>query len=60
MKAGTLAVAVAGSLLPGFGGPLFPAAALGCSETRVSWRLFAARGKLKRLLTDQVRANAAQ
>ena len=25
---------------------------LGCSETTVSWRLFAARGKLKRLLKD--------
>jgi RNA polymerase sigma-70 factor (ECF subfamily) len=30
------------------------AAALGCSETTVSWRLFAARGKLKRLLTDHI------
>ena len=26
------------------------ARALGCSETTVSWRLFTARGKLKRLL----------
>jgi RNA polymerase sigma-70 factor (ECF subfamily) len=31
------------------------AAALGCSETTVSWRLFAARGKLKRLLKDHVK-----
>lgn len=29
------------------------AAALGCSETTVSWRLFAARGKLKRLLKPE-------
>ena len=29
------------------------AAALGCSETTVSWRMFAARNKLKRLLKDQ-------
>jgi RNA polymerase sigma-70 factor (ECF subfamily) len=28
------------------------AAALGCSETTVSWRVFAARRKLKRLLKD--------
>jgi len=28
------------------------ARALGCSETTVSWRLFAARGKLKRLLAN--------
>ena len=26
------------------------ARALGCSETTISWRLFAARGKLKRIL----------
>ena len=36
------------------------AAALGCSETTVSWRLFAARGKLKRLLKDHVKPEAAQ
>lgn len=58
-KAGTLGLAAAGSLLPGFGGPLFPAA-LGCSESRGSGRLFGAGGKVKRLLKDQVRANAAQ
>ena len=29
------------------------AAALGCSETTISWRVFAARSKLKRLLKDQ-------
>ena len=34
------------------------AAALGCSETTVSWRLFAARGKLKRLLKHCVRPDA--
>jgi len=34
------------------------AAALGCSETTVSWRLFAARGKLKRLLKDHVKPKA--
>lgn len=28
------------------------ASALGCSETTISWRLFAARAKLKRLLKD--------
>jgi RNA polymerase sigma-70 factor (ECF subfamily) len=36
------------------------AAALGCSETTVSWRLFAARGKLKRLLKDHVRPAATR
>ena len=36
------------------------AAALGCSETTVSWRLFAARGKLKRWLTDHVKAGTLQ
>ncbi len=35
------------------------AAALGCSETTVSWRLFAARRKLKRLLTHQWKAEAS-
>ena len=34
------------------------AAALGCSETTVSWRLFAARAKLKRLLQGQLQAGA--
>jgi RNA polymerase sigma-70 factor (ECF subfamily) len=34
------------------------AAALGCSETTVSWRLFAARGKLKRLLKDHIKPDA--
>jgi RNA polymerase sigma-70 factor (ECF subfamily) len=34
------------------------AAALGCSETTISWRLFAARGKLKRLLKHHARPNA--
>jgi len=34
------------------------AAALGCSETTVSWRLFAARGKLKRLLKHLTKAEA--
>jgi RNA polymerase sigma-70 factor (ECF subfamily) len=34
------------------------AAALDCSETTVSWRLFAARGKLKRLLKHCVRPDA--
>jgi RNA polymerase sigma-70 factor (ECF subfamily) len=32
---------------------------LGCSETTVSWRLFAARAKLKRLLIDVQRKEAA-
>ena len=32
---------------------------LGCSETTISWRLFAARAKLKRLLTDAQRKEAA-
>ena len=36
------------------------AAALGCSETTVSWRLFAARAKLKRLLRDLVKPDAHQ
>ncbi len=36
------------------------AAALGCSETTVSWRLFAARAKLKRLLKDQFKGEAGQ
>ena len=36
------------------------AAALGCSETTVSWRLFAARGKLKRLLRHHVKPHAPQ
>jgi RNA polymerase sigma-70 factor (ECF subfamily) len=36
------------------------AAALGCSETTVSWRLFAARGKLKRLLKDYVKSDTTQ
>ena len=36
------------------------AAALGCSETTVSWRLFAARGKLKRLLKDQCKPEASR
>jgi len=35
------------------------AAALGCSETTVSWRLFAARSKLKRLLKDEVKREAS-
>ena len=35
------------------------AAALGCSETTVSWRLFAARRKLKSLLKDQFKREAA-
>jgi RNA polymerase sigma-70 factor, ECF subfamily len=34
------------------------AAALGCSETTVSWRLFAARSKLKRLLRGQFKPGA--
>jgi RNA polymerase sigma-70 factor, ECF subfamily len=34
------------------------AAALGCSETTVSWRLFAARGKLKRLLKNLTKPEA--
>jgi RNA polymerase sigma-70 factor, ECF subfamily len=36
------------------------AAALGCSETTVSWRLFAARGKLRRLLKGHVKPEATQ
>ena len=36
------------------------AAALGCSETTVSWRLFAARGKLKRRLKNLVKSEAHQ
>jgi RNA polymerase sigma-70 factor (ECF subfamily) len=36
------------------------AAALGCSETTVSWRLFAARRKLKRLLEGQFKPGASQ
>ena len=36
------------------------AAALGCSETTVSWRLFAARAKLKRLLKNQFKPGASQ
>jgi len=36
------------------------AAALGCSETTVSWRVFAARRKLKRLLKDQFKREAGQ
>ena len=36
------------------------AAVLGCSETTVSWRVFAARAKLKRLLRSQFRAEASQ
>jgi RNA polymerase sigma-70 factor, ECF subfamily len=32
---------------------------LGCSETTVSWRVFAARNKLKRFLTDAMRKEAA-
>jgi RNA polymerase sigma-70 factor (ECF subfamily) len=36
------------------------AAALGCSETTVSWRLFAARTKLKSLLKDFVKPDATQ
>ena len=36
------------------------AAALGCSETTVSWRLFAARGKLKRLLQDPRQPEASR
>ena len=34
------------------------AAALGCSEPTVSWRLFAARRKLKRLLKDHLKPDA--
>jgi RNA polymerase sigma-70 factor (ECF subfamily) len=34
------------------------AAALGCSETTVSWRVFAAKRKLKRLLTARTQAPA--
>ena len=36
------------------------AAALGCSETTVSWRIFAARRKLKRLLQYQSKREASQ
>ena len=36
------------------------AAALGCSETTVSWRVFAARGKLKRLLKGQLKGEASK
>jgi RNA polymerase sigma-70 factor (ECF subfamily) len=36
------------------------AAALGCSETTVSWRLFAARAKLKRLLESQFKPGVSQ
>jgi RNA polymerase sigma-70 factor, ECF subfamily len=36
------------------------AAALGCSETTVSWRLFAARSKLKRLLRGHVKPGASR
>ncbi|MGO8927661.1 MAG: RNA polymerase sigma factor [Limisphaerales bacterium] len=36
------------------------AAALGCSETTVSWRLFAARAKLKRLLKGQFKPGVSQ
>jgi len=36
------------------------AAVLGCSETTVSWRVFAARGKLKRLLKDQFKGEAGK
>lgn len=36
------------------------AAALGCSETTVSWRLFAARAKLKRLLKGQFEPGVSQ
>jgi RNA polymerase sigma-70 factor, ECF subfamily len=36
------------------------AAALDCSETTVSWRLFAARAKLKRLLKDPFQTGASQ
>jgi RNA polymerase sigma-70 factor (ECF subfamily) len=36
------------------------AAALGCSETTVSWRLFAARNKLKRLLQGQFKPRASR
>ena len=36
------------------------AAALGCSETTVSWRLFAARRKLKSLLKNHVKPDATQ
>jgi RNA polymerase sigma-70 factor (ECF subfamily) len=35
------------------------ARALGCSETTVSWRLFTARAKLKRLLSDLHRRQTA-
>jgi RNA polymerase sigma-70 factor (ECF subfamily) len=36
------------------------AAALGCSETTVSWRLFAARSKLKRLLRGHFKPGASR
>ena len=36
------------------------AAALSCAELTISWRLFAARNKLKRLLKDQFQAGASQ
>jgi len=36
------------------------AAVLGCSETTVSWRVFAARGKLKRLLKGLVRPDTTR
>jgi RNA polymerase sigma-70 factor (ECF subfamily) len=36
------------------------ATALGCSETTISWRVFAARRKLKRLLKDQFKREASQ
>ena len=36
------------------------AAALGCSETTVSWRLFAARAKLKRWLQNHAKSDAPQ
>ena len=48
-------------LLPLAGMPIAEAAAaLGCSETTVSWRLFAARGKLKRLLAAQPKSEATR
>ena len=36
------------------------AAALGCSETTVSWRVFAARRKLKRLLKNQFKRKGSR
>ena len=36
------------------------ALALGCAETTVSWRVFAARRKLKRLLMDHAKREAGQ